>query len=55
MFFIDALCLNEEQFFKILILIILIKDMDSNKYVLGYWGLRGRGQVLRLLLSYTGL
>ena len=22
--------------------------------VLGYWGIRGRGQVLRLLLAYTG-
>jgi hypothetical protein len=22
--------------------------------VLGYWGIRGRGQVPRLLLSYTG-
>lgn len=29
--------------------------MDSNKYILGYWGIRGRGQVLRLLLAYTGL
>jgi glutathione S-transferase len=23
--------------------------------VLGYWGIRGRGQVLRLLLAYTGV
>lgn len=22
--------------------------------ILGYWGIRGRGQVLRLLLAYTG-
>jgi hypothetical protein len=29
--------------------------MDSNKYVLGYWALRGRGQVLRHLLAYSGL
>ena len=28
--------------------------MDS-KFVLGYWGIRGRGQVLRLLLAYSGL
>ena len=28
--------------------------MDS-KFVLGYWNTRGRGQVLRLLLSYCGL
>lgn len=28
--------------------------MDS-KFVLGYWGFRGRGQVLRLLISYSGL
>lgn len=28
--------------------------MDSN-FVLGYWGIRGRGQVLRLLLAYSGL
>lgn len=29
--------------------------MSENKFVLGYWGIRGRGQVLRHLLSYTGL
>ena len=28
--------------------------MDS-KFVLGYWGIRGRGQVLRHLLAYSGL
>ena len=28
--------------------------MESDKFVLGYWGIRGRGQVLRLLLAYTG-
>lgn len=27
----------------------------EGKYKLGYWGIRGRGQVLRLLLAYTGL
>lgn len=27
----------------------------EGKYVLGYWGIRGRGQVLRLLLAYSGL
>jgi hypothetical protein len=27
----------------------------EGKIKLGYWGLRGRGQVLRLLLAYTGL
>lgn len=27
--------------------------MDG-KYILGYWSLRGRGQVLRLLLAFTG-
>ena len=27
----------------------------DNKFVLGYWGIRGRGQVLRHLLAYTGL
>lgn len=29
--------------------------MESSKITLGYWNLRGRGQVLRLLLAYTGL
>lgn len=29
--------------------------MEGDKYVLGYWAIRGRGQVIRLLLSYTGL
>lgn len=29
--------------------------MNSDKYILGYWGIRGRGQVLRLLLAYTQL
>jgi hypothetical protein len=29
--------------------------MEGEKIKLGYWNLRGRGQVLRLLLSYTGL
>ena len=28
--------------------------MDS-EYILGYWKTRGRGQVLRLLLAYSGL
>ena len=28
---------------------------DNTKFVLGYWNIRGRGQVLRLLLAYTGL
>ncbi len=27
----------------------------ENQITLGYWNIRGRGQVLRLLLSYTGL
>lgn len=27
----------------------------SEKIVLGYWGVRGRGQPLRHLLSYVGL
>jgi len=27
----------------------------DNDIILGYWNLRGRGQVLRLLLAYTGL
>jgi glutathione S-transferase len=27
----------------------------EGKLKLGYWGMRGRGQVLRLLLAYTGL
>lgn len=27
----------------------------EGKFKLGYWGIRGRGQVLRLLLAYTGL
>lgn len=27
----------------------------DNSIVLGYWGLRGRGQVPRLLLAYTGM
>ena len=27
--------------------------MDQ-KLTLGYWGIRGRGQVARLLLAYTG-
>jgi glutathione S-transferase len=26
----------------------------EGKIKLGYWAIRGRGQVLRLLLSYTG-
>jgi len=30
-------------------------ENKGKKIQLGYWGLRGRGQVLRLLLSYTGL
>lgn len=29
--------------------------MDSNTYVLGYWSNRGRAQVLRHLLAYSGL
>ena len=29
--------------------------MEGEKIKLGYWNLRGRGQILRLLLSYTGL
>ena len=29
--------------------------MQTDKIKLGYWNLRGRGQILRLLLSYTGL
>lgn len=28
--------------------------MKKNKVSLGYWGLRGRGQIPRLLLAYTG-
>ena len=27
----------------------------QDQFVLGYWGIRGRGQVLRLLLAYSGL
>ena len=27
----------------------------DNQFVLGYWKLRGRGQVPRLLLAYSGL
>ena len=26
----------------------------ENKVTLGYWGIRGRGQIPRLLLAYTG-
>ena len=29
--------------------------MESDKFVLGYWKRRGRGQVIRHLLAYTGL
>lgn len=29
--------------------------MSEQKYILGYWSIRGRAQVLRLLLAYTGL
>lgn len=28
--------------------------MSSEKVVLGYWGIRGLGQISRLLLAYTG-
>jgi len=33
---------------------IIVDPMD-NSIVLGYWGLRGRAQVPRLLLAYTGI
>ena len=26
----------------------------ADRLILGYWGIRGKGQVPRLLLSYTG-
>jgi hypothetical protein len=26
---------------------------NNNKVTLGYWGIRGRGQIPRLLLAYT--
>jgi len=29
--------------------------MESPKLKLGYWNIRGRGQVIRHLLAYTGL
>ena len=29
--------------------------MEGSKIKLGYWAIRGRGQVLRHLLAYTGL
>lgn len=32
-----------------------ISFMMEGKIKLGYWELRGRGQVLRLLLAYSGL
>lgn len=28
--------------------------MSNGKVTLGYWGIRGRGQIPRLLLAYTG-
>lgn len=34
---------------------LLIDILMEEKIKLGYWGIRGRGQVLRLLLTYTGL
>ncbi len=27
----------------------------SEKLILGYWGIRGRGQVSRLVCAYTGV
>ena len=33
---------------------IILLVMKKNKVSLGYWGLRGRGQIPRLLLAYTG-
>ena len=29
--------------------------MADQKVILGYWGIRGRGQPLRFALAYTGL
>lgn len=36
-----------------LLIFIFLKDLMSNKLVLGYWGIRGRANPIRYLLEYT--